>query len=280
MRRHPRASASARLPARPSSCGRGRPRTTATAACSGSSARPASTSKADVVNELPMESYLRGVVPVGGSGGLARGDSQGPGDRRALVFGRPAPPGQGHVRRLRRHALAGLPRQERREGRDRRGHRGDGAGGPPDAGRRHRERVLPLDRRRRDGEQRVRVGVLDRRDPQQPVQLPPRLARPAAGRHALRRCTARTRSGRPRRTRSPRSGAGSRTTRERTSARSSSSTCSNRGVSGRLISVTLIGADGTKKTVSGDVFVSIFNAHRPAGDPLLRSTLFDLAPIS
>lgn len=55
---------------------------------------------------------------------------------------------------------------------------------------------------------------------------------------------------------------------------------SDRGVSGRLISVRLIGADGTRKTVSGSVFISIFNAHRPASDPMLRSTLFDLAPIS
>ena len=54
----------------------------------------------------------------------------------------------------------------------------------------------------------------------------------------------------------------------------------NRGVSGRLISVTLVGADGTTKKVSGSVFVSIFNAHRPASDPMMRSTLFDLAPIS
>jgi peptidoglycan hydrolase-like amidase len=53
----------------------------------------------------------------------------------------------------------------------------------------------------------------------------------------------------------------------------------NRGVSGRLISVTLIGANGTTKKVSGDVFRSIFNAHRPSGDPMMRSNLFDLAPI-
>jgi SpoIID/LytB domain protein len=53
----------------------------------------------------------------------------------------------------------------------------------------------------------------------------------------------------------------------------------NRGVSGRLISVTLIGANGTTKQVSGAVFESIFNAHRPSGDPLLRSTLFNLIPI-
>jgi SpoIID/LytB domain protein len=53
----------------------------------------------------------------------------------------------------------------------------------------------------------------------------------------------------------------------------------NRGVSGRLISVTLIGADGTTKTVSGSVFREVFNAKRPSGDPMMRSTLFDLAPI-
>jgi SpoIID/LytB domain protein len=53
----------------------------------------------------------------------------------------------------------------------------------------------------------------------------------------------------------------------------------NRGVSGRLISVTLIGANGTTKQVSGAVFESIFNAHRPSGDPSLRSTLFNLIPI-
>jgi SpoIID/LytB domain protein len=48
----------------------------------------------------------------------------------------------------------------------------------------------------------------------------------------------------------------------------------DRGVSGRLISVKLIGSAGTK-TVSGDVFRSVFNAHRPSGDPMMRSTLVD-----
>jgi SpoIID/LytB domain protein len=52
----------------------------------------------------------------------------------------------------------------------------------------------------------------------------------------------------------------------------------NRGVSGRLISVTLTGSAGTK-TVSGDVFRSVFNAKKPSADPQLRSTLFDIAPI-
>jgi len=51
-----------------------------------------------------------------------------------------------------------------------------------------------------------------------------------------------------------------------------------RGVA-RLISVTLIGANGTTKTVSADVFDAVFNAHRPAVDSPIRSTLFDLAPI-
>ena len=53
----------------------------------------------------------------------------------------------------------------------------------------------------------------------------------------------------------------------------------DRGVSGRLISVTLIGQTGTTKKVSGSIFMSVFNAHRPAGDRMFRSTLFDLAPI-
>jgi peptidoglycan hydrolase-like amidase len=53
----------------------------------------------------------------------------------------------------------------------------------------------------------------------------------------------------------------------------------NRGVSGRLISVTLIGSSGTSKTVSGDVFRSILNAKAPAADPLFRGNLFALTPI-
>jgi SpoIID/LytB domain protein len=53
---------------------------------------------------------------------------------------------------------------------------------------------------------------------------------------------------------------------------------SDRGVSGRLISVTLIGSGGTK-TVSGEVFRTVFNRNRPAGDPMMRSTLFDLKPV-
>ncbi|HET7703157.1 MAG TPA: SpoIID/LytB domain-containing protein [Candidatus Limnocylindrales bacterium] len=53
---------------------------------------------------------------------------------------------------------------------------------------------------------------------------------------------------------------------------------SRRGVSGRLISVTITGELGTK-TVSGAVFRAVFNAGRPATDPMLRGTLFDTKPI-
>ena len=53
---------------------------------------------------------------------------------------------------------------------------------------------------------------------------------------------------------------------------------SDRGVSGRLISVKLIGSLGTK-TVSGNVFRAVFNANRPSGDPSMRSTLFALKPV-
>jgi stage II sporulation protein D len=52
----------------------------------------------------------------------------------------------------------------------------------------------------------------------------------------------------------------------------------DRGVSGRLISVMLIGTAGTRR-VSGEVFRTVFNKGRPAADPSLRSTLFDFAPI-
>lgn len=52
----------------------------------------------------------------------------------------------------------------------------------------------------------------------------------------------------------------------------------DRGVSGRLVSVTLIGSAGTKQ-VSGEIFRAVFNARRPRTDPILRSTLLDTAPI-
>ncbi|MGZ6340323.1 MAG: SpoIID/LytB domain-containing protein [Candidatus Limnocylindrales bacterium] len=52
----------------------------------------------------------------------------------------------------------------------------------------------------------------------------------------------------------------------------------NRGVSGRLITVTLVGSGGTK-TVSGPYFKYVFNVYTPASDPPLWSTLFAIQPI-
>jgi stage II sporulation protein D len=51
-----------------------------------------------------------------------------------------------------------------------------------------------------------------------------------------------------------------------------------RGVSGRLYRVTLYGTTGTK-TVSADVFRAVYNAARPQGAAMLRSNLFDVAPL-
>ena len=53
---------------------------------------------------------------------------------------------------------------------------------------------------------------------------------------------------------------------------------SNRGVSGRLISVTLTGTTATK-TVSGPYFKYVFNVYSPVTDPAIWSTLFDTKPI-
>ena len=51
-----------------------------------------------------------------------------------------------------------------------------------------------------------------------------------------------------------------------------------RGVSGRLYRVTLYGTTATR-TVSADVFRAVYNARRPYRTAMLRSNLFDLAPL-
>jgi len=53
---------------------------------------------------------------------------------------------------------------------------------------------------------------------------------------------------------------------------------SNVGVSGRLISVRLVGSLGTR-TVSGGVFRDVFNSGSPATDPYMWSTLVSTSPI-
>ena len=160
------------------------------------------------------------------------------------------------------------------------------------------------DERRDRGHDRARAARAARRSPTpcttRPAAARPRTTRTSSPRRPARRwpgrsatCAARwtaattgrptttarrTRPGRRRRTRARSCRPGSRPTRGRTSATLTALDLRDRGVSGRLISVTLIGSDGTK-TVSGEVFRSIFNAGRPPADPMLRSTLFDTAPI-
>jgi stage II sporulation protein D len=51
----------------------------------------------------------------------------------------------------------------------------------------------------------------------------------------------------------------------------------DRGVSGRLVSVTLTGAAGSR-TVSGEICRAVFNAKRPSADPSLEHAA-DVAPI-
>ncbi|HET7727577.1 MAG TPA: SpoIID/LytB domain-containing protein [Candidatus Limnocylindrales bacterium] len=48
---------------------------------------------------------------------------------------------------------------------------------------------------------------------------------------------------------------------------------SRRAPSGRVIAITLAGTAGTR-TVSADVFRVVFNRHKPSGHPVLKSTLF------
>jgi SpoIID/LytB domain protein len=52
-----------------------------------------------------------------------------------------------------------------------------------------------------------------------------------------------------------------------------------RGVSGRLYRVTLIGSAGSK-TVSADVFRSVYNTYRPSGTLPLRANMFDTKPLA
>ncbi|HYC06566.1 MAG TPA: SpoIID/LytB domain-containing protein [Candidatus Binatia bacterium] len=51
-----------------------------------------------------------------------------------------------------------------------------------------------------------------------------------------------------------------------------------RGVSGRLIAVRLTGSLGVK-TVSGEIFRTVFNTYTPAADPYMWSTLVATSPI-
>ena len=97
-RSRPASSSAARRPAAGSSCGPSRARTTATAAPCGSSPRRRPR-PSRVVNELPLETYLRGVVPVEMPSTWPTAGAQGPGDRVPLVRRPPAAPGRLVLRR-------------------------------------------------------------------------------------------------------------------------------------------------------------------------------------
>ena len=238
------------------------------------------TSTVNVVNELPMESYLQGVVPAEISAGLAGGGHQGPDDRRPLVRRVPAPSDDRHVRRLQRHALAGVLRLPRREADDERRRSTATAGKVlrTSSGGKVTALFHSAAGGATENNENVFVSATGAKTAGVYSYLRGSM-RPA--RRTARRTT----------TTSPYT-----TWKTKTytlaqiqawfaaDARSNVGTLvaidlRDRGVSGRLISVTLIGADGTTKKVSGGVFRSIFNDHRPSGDAMLRSTLFDLEPI-
>ena len=151
--------------------------------------RIVASTKVDVVNELPLESYLRGVVPAEMPSTWHAEALKAQVGRGAVVRRAPPATGRFDVRPLRRHALAGLPgraaRSDEHEQRDHRNRR---------QGRQERlvdrEHVLPLDRRRRHGEQRERLRVVHRGEGRRPRELPPRLVRPGTRRQALRRVVA------------------------------------------------------------------------------------------
>ncbi len=162
---------------------------------------------------------------------LAGGRPHGPDDRGPLVRGVPAPARRLHLRRLRRHPVAGVPRRPRRipgGRRARRRHRG------PGPGERHRDRqhALPLHRRRGDRAQRERLRLLHGGEGGGGGRLPPRVVR--TGTRAGIPTTPRppTRPGRRRPTRSPSSRRSSPPTPGRTWGPSRLSTCATGGSPG------------------------------------------------
>ena len=233
-------------------------------------------SSARVVDRLGLDNYLRGVVPVEMPASwpveALRAQAVAARELRAPA----PPPGHRHLRRLRRHALAGLPGGRGREGEDEPDRRRR-ARGHPQVGQAGRERVLPLDGWRRHREQRVRVRRhVWRRDPS-PVKYLRGIADRAANGTAFDAAAPYYHWSTTSLTRAqvsavfrkdPRTNVGDVTRLDLT----------HRGVSGRLYKVTLIGSAGSK-TVSADVFASVYNAGRPAGASPIRSNLFDAAPV-
>ena len=240
---------------------------------------PAQTSVARVVNERSVETYLRGVVPAEMPSTWPAEALQGPGHRRPLVRRLPDPPATGTTTSTTTPARRSIA-AEGREGhaRTRRSRRPPARSSSRAA--RRREHALPLDRRRRTENNENVFVSLDRRRGRGRRQLPARIERSA--RRTGRRTTTRrrTRPGRRRPTREAQlSGWSSPPTAGRTSGRSVALDLSRPR---RLRPAHQRHADRARsgtKTVSGDVFRSVFNAGRPSADPMMRSTLFDTTPI-
>ena len=138
-----------------------------------------------VVNDVPLETYVRGVVPaeMGSTSPRAALEAQTIAARSYAA--RRLRPACLLLRRRRHGRRPGLSRSEGRDGDHERDRPGDGRGR---AAQRFvdRQHPLPLDRRRRDREQRERLHLGDRRKGRGRRQLPPRLERQSARRDGLR----------------------------------------------------------------------------------------------
>ena len=219
--------------------------TTSTAASCGSGPRrPCRPSR--VVNDLPLETYLRGVVPAEMSVDLAGGGAPGAGDRLALVRRPPAPTRPSRTTtspttRRRRSTTARSASTPTTNAID----RGDRRGRAPERVV-DRQHAVPLGRRRRDREQRERLHLVDRGQGRRRRVVPARLDGSGRDRHGIRRRVAVRDLGDADLHARAAVGLVRRRHADRTSATLTAIDLRNRGVSGRLISVTLIGSAGTK----------------------------------
>ena len=235
------------------------------------SAASAATPTVTVVNELPLERYLRGVVPAEMPSTWPAEALKAQAIAARSYAARTAPAGRlvydvydDTRSQVYRGAHGEKADDERRDRRD--------APASCSSGGRRRQHAVPLDRRRRDREQRERLRLVDRREGRRRRQLPARLAGPAPDGTVVRRGVAvrdvedadvHARAavglvrGRPADER--RHAHGARPARPR-----------RVGPADQRHADRLAGT----KTVSGDVFRSVFNAGRPAADPMMRSTLF------
>ena len=151
--------------------------------------RIVASTKVDVINELPLESYLRGVVP-----------AEMPSNWHAEALKAQTVAARSFAARRLRPGVSTFDLYDDTRSQVYQGvlreatstnscHHGNGRQGRQER-LVDREHVLPLDRGRRDGEQRERLRVVLRGEGGGPRELPPRLVRPGTRRQALRRVIA------------------------------------------------------------------------------------------